>query len=212
MPAAMFRPRLALSFAAALLALAPGTARAQEPCRCAADAPADTGELARLPAPPTSRFAPSGAGALPLEFVLPGMRVRLDAPGYVHSRALIGRREGVILAVRGDTLLFDGARHRELVLVPVSQIRTLDVSTGRGPSADATALSGLVGAAIGGGLGVLVNLNRNDGGEPSCTGSLVPACTPELRNVAIGAFVGAVTGALVGRRIPHHQWRRVALR
>ena len=204
------RPALA-SLAALAFAVAAPAARAQEACRCDAPVAADTQD-ARLPAVRTSRWAPRGAGALPMEFLLPGMRVRLDAPGYVHSRALFAQREGVIVAQRGDSILFDGAMHRELVLVPVSRIRSLDVSTGRGPTARNTVLGSIVGASVGMMGGVLVNLAGNDGGEDACASGVLPGCASERRTVFTSAAIGALVGTVVGNRIPQYRWRPVSLR
>lgn len=195
--------RHALLASVALLPLLPVSARAQERQQEEEVLIADS--VVTLPPAPVTRWAPGGRASLPFEFVLAGMRARVWAPGIVHSPALLPRREGTIVAMRGDTLLFDGARNRELVLVPRASIRTLDVSTGLGRTFGRARSGAILGAPLGFAVGSLLDTyvlqaDRDCGSR---------GCAPTMRAMVGGTAAGMLVGAITGYLLPGHRWRTV---
>jgi hypothetical protein len=137
-----------------------------------------------------------------------GTRVRVAAPAT-------GRLVGTITEVRRDTLLV--LARGEVHALPISSIRTLQVSRGRPPRL-ASALEGgaiglLTAAISGGGSLALASLVMPD----SCDGEgggVLCFSTGEwaLVGVAIGAPLGAASGAVAGLIFPRERWRSVTAR
>lgn len=151
---------------------------------------------------------PAAARAQPMEELAAGTRVRVAAPAT-------GRLVGTVSAVRGDTLLVlsRGGVHA----LPLSSVRTLQVSRGR-PTRLESALeggaAGLVLGIVGGAAGaVLGDLTISDG---DCNGSeddLLCFSTGEwaLIGAVAGAPLGVAYGAVVGFVFPRERWRSVGV-
>lgn len=124
------------------------------------------------------------APALNAQVAHPGISVRVRAPGVLFDRF-----EGVYLGrAGGDTLLF-GNDERGPVRVPAAAITRLDLGRGKNRWHGA-----LVGALWG--AGIIAAL-----GAISAATDTAAAHWAEVAFVAVGgAEVGAITGAIVGRR------------
>lgn len=137
-----------------------------------------------------------------------GTRVRVAEPAA-------GRLEGTVTEVRRDTLLV--LARGEVHALPISSIRTLQVSRGR-PSRGASALQGgaigLLTGAIGGAASLAIpSLLVPDACDREGDGVLCFS-TGEwaLVGAVIGAPLGAASGALVGMISPRERWRSVTAR
>lgn len=138
-----------------------------------------------------------------------------DLPGGTRVRVAeqtTGRLVGTVTEVRGDTLLV--LARGEVHAVPISSIRTIQVSRGRPPRL-ASALEGgaiglLTGAIGGAALLAIPSLLVPDACDREGDGVLCFSTAEwALVGVAIGAPLGAASGALVGFLSPRERWRRV---
>ncbi|HLM68055.1 MAG TPA: hypothetical protein VK358_11035, partial [Longimicrobium sp.] len=122
---------------------------------------------------------------------------------------------GTVTAVRRDTLLVFA--RGEVHAVPISSIRTLQVSRGRAPRLTSALESGAVGllsGAIGGALALAIpSLLGPDACDREGDGVLCFS-TGEwaLVGAAVGAPIGAASGAVAGFVSPRERWRPVVTR
>jgi hypothetical protein len=134
-----------------------------------------------------------------------GTRVRVSEPAA-------GRLVGTVTEVRRDTLLV--LARGEVHAVPISSIRTIQVSRGRPPRLASALEGGAIGlltGAIGGAASLAIpSLLVPDACDREGDGVLCFS-TGEwaLVGVAIGAPLGAASGALVGLLSPRERWRRL---
>ena len=137
-----------------------------------------------------------------------GTRVRV-------AEQAAGRLVGTISGVRRDTLLV--LARGQVHALPISSIRTLQVSRGRPPRGAAALEGGAIGlltGAIGGAASLAIpSLVMPDACDREGDGVLCFS-TGEwaLVGVAIGAPLGAVSGAVAGLISPRERWRPVTAR
>lgn len=149
--------------------------------------------------------APPAARAQSATDLAAGTRVRVVEPAA-------GRIVGTIAGVRGDTLLV--ASRGGVHALPVSSIRTLQVSRGRPPR--------LASALEGGALGLLTGTAGAIGGILLADLTVNQDCEREedpllclstgqwvLLGVMIGAPMGAASGAVLGFAFPRERWRSI---
>jgi hypothetical protein len=145
------------------------------------------------------RLAPAllafNAAQAQFDEVLPGTRVRVQAPGVVAERYV-----GTVLERRADTLFVTNAPGSR-VAVSTRTITSLEIDRGRSRGAGAK-----VGAIWGAGAGILGGLltmsQRNNDYEGEADSISAPAW---IAASTVGyALVGAGIGAIVGRR----RWER----
>jgi hypothetical protein len=152
--------------------------------------------------------APAAVQAQAAEELAAGTRVRVAAPAT-------GRLVGTVSEVRGDTLLV--LSRRGVHALPLSSVRTLQVSRGR-PTRLASALeggaAGLVLGVVSGAAGaVLGDLTISDddcnGGEDD----LLCFSTGQwaLIGALAGAPLGVAYGAVAGFVFPRERWRSVGV-
>jgi hypothetical protein len=160
---------------------------------------------AALLAAPVALRAQSAAG------LASGTRVRVVEPAN-------GRTVGTVSEVRGDTLMVItgiGESWR-VVALPLSSIRSLQVSRGR-PSRHVSALQGaalgvLTGAA-GGVAGMTIGTLAM---QDSCDGSpdqlmCFTMAESAVLGIIIGAPMGAAWGAVAGFVFPQERWRSITV-
>lgn len=125
------------------------------------------------------------------------------------------RLVGTVTEVRRDTLLV--LARGEVHALPISSIRTLQVSRGRPPRGASVLEGGAIGlltGAIGGAVSLAIpSLVVPDACDREGDGVLCFS-TGEwaLVGVAIGAPLGAASGALAGLISPRERWRSVTAR
>lgn len=146
-------------------------------------------------------YAARGRAPLPADSVVAGMRVHLYAPGVVFDRT------GTLQGRFGDTLLFLGARHRELVRVPLARTEWLRVSTGRGMTMRHQLAGVGVGAVLGTWGAVVYQMMTRERRASDCGFS----CPGSARRRWNGALIGAAVGFGVAAHWPGDRWRLVAL-
>lgn len=137
-----------------------------------------------------------------------GTRVRVAEPAT-------GRLVGTVTEVRRDTLLV--LARGEVHAVPISSIRTIQVSRGRPPRLASALEGGAIGlltGAIGGAASLAIpSLLAPDACDREGDGVLCFS-TGEwaLVGVVIGAPLGAASGAVAGLIFPRERWRSVTPR
>ena len=131
--------------------------------------------------------------------VTPGSRVRVKTPTMVAP--LIAN----FLEQRGDTLVFiEDERGRGVWSFALSQIERLETSSGEA-GANRTPIGR--GAAIGGGIGLVVGVVFASAATPSDSSKEYS----KIMTGVAGAGVGAVIGAIVGSRAKRERWVSVPL-
>ena len=146
-------------------------------------------------------LAPTAKVPLPLDSLAAGMRLRLHAHGLVYNRT------GTLQARLGDTLLFLGERHRDLVRVPLGRTDWLWVSTGRGMTTRRQLAGVGIGLVVGTAGAVLHQLLTRERGGTDCG----DYCPEAARRRRTGAIIGATLGFGIAAARPGDRWRRVAL-
>lgn len=138
-----------------------------------------------------------------------------DLPAGTRVRVVeqaTGRLVGTVTEVRRDTLLV--LARGEVHALPISSIRTLQVSRGRPPRLASALEGGAIGlltGAIGGAASLAIpSLVVPDACDREGDGVLCFS-TGEwaLVGVVIGAPLGAVSGAVAGFVFPRERWRSV---
>jgi hypothetical protein len=151
---------------------------------------------------------PAAVRAQVMEELAAGTRVRVAAPAT-------GRLVGTVSEVRGDTLLVlsRGGVHA----LPLSSVRTLQVSRGR-PTRLASALEGgavglVLGIAGGAAGAVLGDLTTSDEGCDGSEDDLLCFSTGEsaLIGAVVGAPLGVAYGAVAGFVFPQERWRSIGV-
>lgn len=147
----------------------------------------------------TLAFAPASAVAQD-PALAPGARVRI-ALEQADTRPMIGR----LIAVTRDTLLVRTAA-ADSIAVPLSEVRRLDVSTGRyRPILKGMGLGFLIGAATGALIGAA------DGDDDAGFIAFSAGEKAALGAVLFGGL-GTVAGGLVGAASPTDRWTQVSPR
>jgi hypothetical protein len=142
----------------------------------------------------------------------PGTRVRVVEPGT-------GRIVGTVSALRGDTLvvLSGSGSSARTVELPVSSMRSLQVSRGR-PSRPASALRGaaigLAAGAVGGMVSATVPSLFMDEPCDRTADDLLCFSTAEwaVFGVLLGAPTGAAWGGALGFLFPRERWHSISAR
>ena len=154
-------------------------------------------------APARGQSSTSGAQTSEL---LPGARVRIEAPGVVA-----GRHTATLLSRSADTITVGGPGMVPLA-IPVARISSLQLS--RGKSRSMGAIRGIAwGAPIGAVFGALTLSGLHD-----CRNCDPQSQPTDLEWVAFNAVAGALWGAGIGALIGRERWepfdlsRRTALR
>lgn len=163
-----------------------------------------------LPPRDRSAGAPAPAGARPASrlerAVMVGSRVRARGPGGAT------RANGIVTAVRGDTLELLAVRGQVPLVLPLAHVEQLDLAVGRRSRGGIGAAIGLV---AGGALGWTVGVSSYTPCEPA--GWFDCWFHPESRDAAgmlgaaIGATGGAAMGLMIGMHITTERWERLPL-
>ncbi|HEX2187327.1 MAG TPA: hypothetical protein VHG51_00450, partial [Longimicrobiaceae bacterium] len=139
----------------------------------------------------------------PAQLLPDSARVRVDAPGLMMGRALVGT---VIQAGPGLIVVQEQGKNGTVLEIPTSIISTLEVSRGRLESRSAAWRGvwrgGFAGTVMGGGVGFLLGMRIED------ENTSVMGVT--YRGMAIGALAGILTGTVAGSR-SREQWERVQI-
>ncbi len=123
----------------------------------------------------------------------PSERVRVTAP-WVTSYSTSGRMEATVVEQRGDTIQLK-AEGFDALEATISSVTRLEVSGGQHRRWGRGALIGLV---IGAGIGAMSGPAI---GAAVSAGPCFDQCTSTARDVAAGALLLAVPGALIGAGI-----------
>lgn len=157
----------------------------------------------------TSSLLLLAASVLHAQEPLPGARVRLDAPGYVASEYV-----GTVLAHTGDTIRVVNGDGGAQLVIPMSRIRSLEIS--RGKSHTEGAITGMKWTVpIMATFGAVVAATARCGNDPDCREPTFGDRVGFTGFFALsGAMWGAGIGAIIGREhwVPMNVADRVALR
>jgi hypothetical protein len=156
--------------------------------------------------------SPPALRAQVVDDLAPGTRVRVVEPGT-------GRIVGTVSALRGDTLvvLSGSGSSARTVSLPVSSMRSLQVSRGR-PSRPASALRGaaigLASGAVAGLVGATAPSLFMDEPCDRTADDLLCLSTAEwaMFGVLFGAPAGAAWGGAVGFLFPQERWHSISAR
>ncbi|HYD52103.1 MAG TPA: hypothetical protein VEA99_05730 [Gemmatimonadaceae bacterium] len=142
------------------------------------------------------------AGAQSTE-LLPGVRVRLSAPGHVAAGFV-----ATVIASSSDTLLLAN-RHGVQYRIPTRAVTRLEVSRGESRALGA-GRGALWGAGIGAGLGMVVALTAESSTSmPDRPTTYEPLDGEErLAVVTVTAVSGAVWGTVIGAIVGSERWER----
>ena len=132
-----------------------------------------------------------------LDSLCSGARVRVTAPP-------LARTAGILLGLRGDSLVVLGAPSPDTLRFAVGSVRQLDVSMG---ARRRVGRGSLIGFATGYVVGGLIGLAAVDAGQPSSS-NLKGIGT--FTGAMLGGGAGLITGIVVGLR-PVEQWQSVSL-
>jgi hypothetical protein len=141
-----------------------------------------------------------GTNAL-AQAALPGSRVRI-VPVSGDTR-----KEGTLVVMTTDSLSYRPGVSDAMLTMSMDSVRTVFVSDGLHSRTGHTLRSGLIGAAIGFGLGAIITAGScvEDAGKPQ----LLPCNTGYVLLGVPLAAAGFLGGALIGRAHKSDKWERV---
>ena len=141
----------------------------------------------------------------PFDSLRPGLRVRV-----MTSPTVTVRRNGTVVGLGSDTLVFRGERDKELLRLSRSTLQAMEVSAGPGRSSRRALAGAAIGTVAGFGLARLFQwMDERDG--TSCI-SESGNCPMRKTHLFGGLFLGAGIGFSVGASTTGERWRPVALR
>ena len=140
----------------------------------------------------------------PFDSLRPGHRVRV-----IVSPAMTMRRNGTVVGVRDDSLLFRGERDKELLRLSRSRLQAMEISAGSGHSWRRAFAGAAAGTVAGFGLAKVLQWADDREGGVACGDRGAFGCP---RNLNMGLAIGAGLGFAVGRLTTGERWRRVAIR